>query len=273
VAARAQSLPATAVGDITPEQTERWIGKAQRRVDPLRPAMIDAGGRSRGVSARPVAHLDEAAFGAFMLSWLVPIGDDVELGHLRDGRFFLQLLNLAYQPIFDSDRDLQTGLLDGSRLELAFTNDVLQAQAAGPPGHYSMIRHHALVLHAATWWLEASARDRWLRIYRACIELLRARRTGWPSAAELMDIENAAFADFEALAGESRDAAGAAALLGNPAALRAVLDYQIAAGAAIGLLERDRQLHSSADPLAWMARQLRDVTDHDYLVEQWTALR
>lgn len=175
----ASDLPESAITEIRPADTARWIEKAQLRTDPLRDAIAAAGGRSRRVTARSVHDVRDAAFGNFMLSWLVPHGEDVELDHLPDGRFFLRLLELSYRPLFGRKPELRGCLLDGSRLELAFTNDVLQAQVAGPPGRYSMVRHHALVLHAATHWLDEPGRTRWLQIYNR-VTALAPRGLGLP---------------------------------------------------------------------------------------------
>ncbi len=264
-------LPASAVARITPADTARWIEKAQLRIDPLRGAIAAAGGRSRRVTGRSIRDLSEAAFGNFMLSWLVPRGEDVEISHLPDGRFFLRLLDLTYRPLFDREPGLRGCLLDGSRLELALTNDVLQAQAAGPPGRYSMVRHHALVLHAATHWLEEPGRTRWLRLYDSVTALV-PRRPGPPSADELAHIEGSAFADFELHAEASRDPAEATAMLADPGKLRNVIQYQIVAAAAIGVLERDRLSRGVGNCGEWMTGQISAATSDDYLLEQWRSL-
>lgn len=268
----AVDLPESAITRVTPADTARWIDKAQSRIEPLRKAISATGGRSRRVTAR-VSDPSDAAFGSFMLSWLVPQGEDVELNHLPDGRFFLRLLRLAYRPLLDREPDLRLCLLDGSRLELAFTNDVLQAQAAGPLGSYSMVRHHALVLHAATRWLDDPARGRWLRIYEECANGLVSRRSMRPSVEELAGIEASAFADFAAYADDSRDPAAAAALLADPQRLRNAIDYQIVAAAAIGLLERDWRARGGGDWVRWMTAQLGAATSDEYLLEQWQSLR
>lgn len=267
----ASDLPEPANTEITADDAARWIEKAQLRTDPLREAITVVGGRSRRVTARGIHDLTEAAFGNFMLTWLVPRGEDVEINHLPDGRFFLRLLELTYRPLFAREPELRGCLLDGSRLELAFTNDVLQAQAAGPPGRYSMVRHHALVLHAATHWLDELRRNSWLQLYDRVTRLV-PRRPGPPSADELAHIEGSAFADFEVHADASRDPAAAAALLADPGQLRNVINYQIVAAAAIGVLERDRLSCGAGDWAGWMAAQISAVTSDDYLLEQWRSL-
>jgi hypothetical protein len=263
------AVPGTA---ITPTDTARWIAKAQQRVDPLRDAIIGTGGVSRRVVASCVKEVADAPFGNFMLSWPIDHGDDVVLGHLPDAAFFLRLLEVAYRPAFDRRPDLRACLHDRSRLEMAFTNDVLQVQAASPPGPYSMIRHHALVLHAAAHWLDEPARSRWLQLCEVVAEVSQAAPGGRFAAAELADVEAAAFADFARLAEQSRDPVAAAELLADGGQIANIVDYQVAAAAAIAVLERDRLTHGPGEMHDWMAQQLSAAAADDYLLELWRTL-
>src|SRR5262249_48127255 len=50
----------------------------------------------------------------------------------------------------------------GERVWIGVANDVLQLYVTDPPpGSYSMVRHHALMLAAATTWLGAEAISSW----------------------------------------------------------------------------------------------------------------
>jgi hypothetical protein len=50
----------------------------------------------------------------------------------------------------------------GQRIWVGIANDVLQLFVPDPPpGHYSMVRHHALMLVAATLWLGPEPAQRW----------------------------------------------------------------------------------------------------------------
>jgi hypothetical protein len=266
---------ASAVTAISPADTRRWIAKAQLRVDPLRDVIHATGGRSRTVRAHCVSGIREAAYGNFMLSWPVPLGPDVTtLRHLPEGAFFLKLLDLAYQPELAVLPHLRTCLWDGSRLELAFTNDVLQVQAAGPPGPYSMVRHHALVLHAATHWLDEPARSRWLELCAAVAAGLSRDLSGPPSAARLDDIEARAFADLETLAASTIDPVDAAALLAEPGRLANVVEFHRVATAAVAVLDRrwrDR-LSRGGRLLDWQAEQIAAAAHDDYLRDDWEQL-
>ncbi|HKC26968.1 MAG TPA: hypothetical protein VKB75_03045 [Jatrophihabitans sp.] len=253
---------------ITSADTAPWIAKAQHRVDQLRDAVLASGGASRRVVAECVTDVAQAPFGNFMLSWPLDRHDDMVLGHLPDGAFFLRLLELAYRPALDRRPDLRRCLQDRSRLEMAFTNDVLQVQAAQPPGAYSMIRHHALVLHAAEHWLDGPARDRWLQLYETIADEVAGRY----AAADLADIEDAAFADFARLAGQTLDADAADELLADSGQLKNIIDYQLTAAAAIAVLERHRVTRGPAEMSAWMAQQLSAAAAEDYLLDLWQAL-
>jgi hypothetical protein len=270
-----EPVAAPPVTAINAADTRRWIDKAQRLVDPLRTVIDATGGRSRIVRAHCVSDIREAPYGNLMLSWPVPAGRDATtLHHLPDGALFLQLLDLAYRSELADLPHLRECLLDGSRLELAFTNDVLQVQAAGPPGAYSMVRHHALVLHAATHWLAEPARTRWLELCEAVARGLSRELSGPGSAARLDDIEGRAFADLAALAPRTIDAADAAALLAEPGRLANVVEFHRVATAAIAVLDRHwrARLSRGGSLLDWQAEQIAAAARDDYLRDDWEQL-
>ena len=258
---------------LTDTETVGWIAKAQERIRPLLPAIIAAGGYSKAVTAYAVGGPAQAPYGAFMLSWPEDVADGVVLHHLRDGDFFLRILARCYAPVFEQQPQLASCLADGTRLEIALTNDVLQVQAAGPPGPYSMVRHHALVLHAATHWLEEPARTNWLALYECLAESLMADRRSPPSPSELADAEAVAFSDFRLLAEASADPEGAEELFADPAALSNVIRYQTYATVAIGVLERDYMSSVPAQRSGWLSRQLESAyIRDDYLLDAWSTL-
>jgi hypothetical protein len=68
-------------------------------------------------------------------------------------------------------------LRSGDRLEVGIANDVLQLYVQDPPpGTYSMVRHHGLMLAAATTWL-GPARTRAWRNAHTCAAASFLRRT------------------------------------------------------------------------------------------------
>ncbi|HET6502566.1 MAG TPA: hypothetical protein VFG87_17565 [Amycolatopsis sp.] len=252
---------------ISDELATAWIAKAQPLVDPLLPGQPPV-----TVHARGVPDPANAPYGAFMMGWPEPAGSGFVLGHLVDCEFFLALLRRCYADVLAARPGLGLALDDRSRLEVALTNDVLQVRAPGPPEPYSMIRHHALMLFAATDWLAEPARSRWFEIYEAVAAGLTADGAKPPSPAEIADTEAAAFADFIALAPESVDPEGARRLLAGPR-LDAVLRYQTLAAAAIGVLARECGNRSGTDREEWFRDQLATgYRDPDYLLEDWERL-
>jgi hypothetical protein len=72
----------------------------------------------------------------------------------------------AVGPSDDSDLDLDALLASGDRLWVGIANDVLQKLVPDPPaGTYSMVRHHALMLGAATIWLGPERMRLWQRAH------------------------------------------------------------------------------------------------------------
>ncbi|MGE3269939.1 MAG: hypothetical protein AB7P40_14400 [Chloroflexota bacterium] len=60
----------------------------------------------------------------------------------------------AAESSVDSSLDIEAMVTSGDRLWVGIANDVLQMFVPNPPaGTYSMVRHHALMLGAATLWL------------------------------------------------------------------------------------------------------------------------
>jgi hypothetical protein len=265
-------MSTSTVTAITAANTEAWIAKAQILVDPLRDSIAATGGASRRVAAQPVRDAGQALYGNLMLSWPETTDDHVILHHLPSGALFLRLLAQAYRPVLKLRPQLEACLHDGSRLELAFTNDVLQVQAAAPPGPYSMVRHHALVMHAATHWLNEPARSRWFELYEGLASGLMSERTAPPTAEELRQVEESAFVDFRRFAADTVDAGTSSVLLADHDALRNILQYTVFAGVAIAVLERHRLSTGAEDWVAWMADQLAAAARDDYLLEEWGCL-
>jgi hypothetical protein len=234
-------------------------------------AVIQGGGRRLAVRTELVTDVSDAPYGRFMVAW-PDASDDRVIRHLAGADFFLELLELSYADALAAEPDLVRALRDGSRLELAITNDVLQVQAAGPPGRYSMIRHHALMHWAATAWLDRSAADRWFRLYEVLALQLSHGGREVPSAHTLDDVEDEAFAAFVRLSSATYDAAGARSVLDDEASLRPILIYLRYAAVAIAVLERSRQ-SSELSPERFLAHQLvRQYRQPDYLVDQWQRL-
>jgi hypothetical protein len=257
------------VVDFEPDIVDRWVNKAQERIDGhVGDAVVEGGGRCYAVATALVPDVSKAPYGRFMVAW-PDESDEPVIHHLPDGEFFLFLLELSYADALAAEPELREALLDGSRLEIAITNDVLQVQAAGPPGRYSMIRHHALMHWAATAWLDGPAADRWFRIYEVLAQQLSQGEHEVPGAQQLDEAEDEAFAVFERLGSATRDAQTARSMLADEASLRPVLTYLRYAAVAIAVLERSRR-QSDMSTEGFLAQEiLRSYREPDYLAEEW----
>ncbi|MCU1440080.1 MAG: hypothetical protein JWP85_1077 [Rhodoglobus sp.] len=260
---------------VSDDSAERWVLKARQLARPL----LDlAGGIADPSPVVPhVVHdSDQWAFGNFMLAWLDSAGPQRRVRHLPDASFFLRLLGRAYAPVFERRPDLAELLLDDSRLEMSLTNDVLQIQLRVPaPGAaYSMIRNHALMLFVAALWLDQPRRDQWLDLYDELVSYVDERPEGRPGLAELVEIEAGAFADFVEFAPLTLRAAATESVIRSDGLLDRILEYQLCAGVAIGLLWRDYRAVPDADREAWFREQLSELYARpDYLNEKWTENR
>jgi hypothetical protein len=257
---------------LDPVAVDGWIDKASALSAPLL-RVAGAAASPATVRARRVAGLHEAPYGNFMLCWPDDVSQPRLIHHLPDGGFFLELLRLCYAPALAAKPQLAGLLTDGSRLEVAFTNDVLQVQLRGQWQPYSMIRHHALMLFHGLLWLDEPARTGWVQLYEALADYVVEQEGGAPPVAGLAEAEAAAFADFERLAPRTHDPADAADLLADTASLAAVIRYQVLAAIAITVLWRDYQQQPQGTRHDWQRRELAEgYGRQDYLTARWQRL-
>lgn len=252
-------------------RARRWAEKAAALAAPLLP-LAGAAADPAPVVARGADDPVDWPYGRFMLTWLEHESDPRRIRHLPDGGFFLDVLDLSLRPVFERDTALRLALRDESRIEMAITNDVLQIQLRGLTAAqgYSMIRHHALMLFYAALWLEEPARGRWLGIFDGALSHLDAQPGGRPGADRLDRVERDGFALSLELAGASADDGEARRLLERPEELRAFLDYQLYASAAIGLLWRQYRRLAGSSRADWERRHLADgYLSPAYLLEDW----
>jgi hypothetical protein len=225
------------------------------------------------VDAVLVADPESWPYGNFMLAWLDAKPEGRCVRHVADAAFFLELLALAYEPVLDAHPEFRVLLTDLSRPEMSITNDVLQIQLRGLElgAGYSMIRQHALMLFNAALWLDEPRRSQWLALYDELVDHVDRRPEGRPDLVELAAVERDAFLDFEVLASLSVSPATAVPLLSNPRLLARILDYQLYAGVAIGLVWREYRDVAVEDRDAWHRDQLsRRYVDPTYLEKEWT---
>jgi hypothetical protein len=261
-------MPSQPSAPISTARADAWVSKGQRMAAPLLRLAGDAAVPAE-VRAVAVSEPTEAPYGSFMLTWPESRGALQLIRHVSDGDFFLGLLAQVYQPVLQRQPHLRRLLHDGSRLELSFTNDVLQVQMRTVPSGYSMIRHHALMLFYGTLWFDAPIRDQWFALYDAVLDDVAAERGDPPSVAALDEVEGNAFADFDRLAERSLEPAAATVLLGDRGALVAVERYLTFAAVAIAALRRDYLAHPPEQREQWHREQLADgYSRPEYLVEQ-----
>jgi hypothetical protein len=151
------------------------------------------------------------------------------------------------------------GLLrSGDRLEVGIANDVLQLYVPDPPpGTYSMVRHHGLMLAAATTWLGPARTRAWSNAHsRAAASFLQKASTR-----SLWEAIGAAEAGLDGLlaAPEAHQTARAsiAWLERDDAARAAYVDYLGAASLGVAAL-LDEHADEPAD--AWVPRLV--AVDH-----------
>lgn len=260
---------------ISQESSLRWVAKARTLSRPL-VELAGAVGDASAVEPKIVEDPQQWALGSFMLAWLEPAGHVRYVRHLPDASFFLRLLGRAYAPVFERRPDLSPVLLDDSRPEMSLTNDVLQIQlrSADPGDDYSMVRNHALMLFIAALWLDEPERSRWLDLYDELVTYVDDRDEGRPNLDKLSLCERGAFADFAELTPLTLDPATADKLLVSDHALDRILDYQLYAGVAIGLLWREFRDLDAHDHEKWYRTQLSEFyVRPDYLNDSWMGTR
>jgi len=260
---------------ISAEKSRQWVNKAM----PLARPLVDlaaAVGDPSPVAAMRVNDPQEWPYANFMIAWLDPAGEVRHIRHLPDASFFLRLLGRAYAPVLERRPDLAGLLLDDSRPEMSLTNDALQIQlrSADPGPEYSMVRNHALMLFVAALWLDEPRRGQWLDLYDELVTHVDSRPGGRPSLEEVTACETGAFADLVTLAPLTLDPRTAAALLTDDVVLARVLDYQLYAGVAIGLLWREYRSVAVANREQWYRTHLSELyVRPDYLIENWMGLQ
>ena len=139
---------------------------------------------------------------------------------------------------FDAaDVDMDDLVVSGERLWVGIANDVLQKYVPDPPaGTYSMVRHHALMLGAATIWLGEDRTRAWQRAHRAAAGAFLARLEGRP----MWDAIEAAEQGLTSLLGDPRGRAEAGHVVDwldrDPASATAYIDFLGAASLGIAAL-------------------------------------
>jgi hypothetical protein len=220
--------------------------------------------------AEPVIDPRQALHGPFMLTWFDPHRRNVVINYLTDPAIFLELCAWTFMRTQINPGLLEAALADSSRMQIAITNDVLQAMTPTAPGPYSMIRHHALMFLAATLWLPPAKSERWFTIYRECSkEVMRVAAPEGPMRQHIHNVEMRAFDSFVANSGAVIEAQSIQPMIdADPQGLQAVSTYVLYASAAVDILAqkyRVDQLYGWAEK-PWLARELTRYRWDGYLL-------
>jgi hypothetical protein len=155
--------------------------RADEIVEAAQPRALAALGRageapsSLSVSAVPVAP-SEARGGSLIPAWPRRTTDgSVEIEFVEDWGAMLAAWRAGLDASAAEAREIDELLQSGERVWIGIANDVLQLYVPDPPaGTYSMVRHHALMLAAATSWLGPDRTGRWRMAHtRAAVSFLR----------------------------------------------------------------------------------------------------
>jgi len=150
------------------------------------------------------------------------------------------------------------GVVLAQRVWIGIANDVLQLFVADPPpGTYSMVRHHALMLAAATAWLGQAATSAWHAAHvTAGAAFARSRDRPLHEAIE------AAERGLEVLLDDERAHQPAARALAwldlDPLAAKLYIDYLGAASLGVAAV-LDNMPRSDPHRAAWLTHAVKDL--------------
>ena len=157
--------------------------RADEIVAAARPMAVAALGSPQGLRVDVVACQVEPAAargGCLIPAWPFRSGDDaVTIEFVADWGVMLSV----WRSLIGDSPEVDELLRTGQRQWIGIANDVLQLYVPDPPeGTYSMVRHHGLMLAAATVWLGPDATRRWLNAHAlAASRFIRSDGDLWPS--------------------------------------------------------------------------------------------
>lgn len=202
-----------------------------------------------------------APYGQFMGAWPIMEDQEVHIFTLPNWGFFLALIEASLSPL-EHVVQLSPIFLNRSRIWIGIMNDVLQCFVNNPPeGTYSMIRHHALMLFAATLWLPEPWRRQWFDLYEAVAEWACRNWTVPGDPADyLYQIESRAFSVFRQLAPISASSARWDWVNDYQCELEAVLTYIRATCLSVAPLSRIYQSMAASEHMIWLQKMVNE--DH-----------
>lgn len=152
--------------------------------------------------------------------------------------------------------DVDELLQSGERVWVGIANDVLQLFVVDPPpATYSMVRHHGLMLAAATIWLGPERLELW-RAAHECAAVSFLRRLAGRSLWQAVDDAERGLNDLLAAPEAHATAAEVVDWIdATPSAGAAYSDYVGAASLGVAALLAERS--EDANPLDWIQRYVR----------------
>ena len=122
----------------------------------------------------------EATGGSLIPAWPIRHHDgSVTIEYVGDWGVLLAGWSDAAGASDDPSLDVEALVRGGERLWVGIANDVLQMFVPDPPaGTYSMVRHHALMLGAATLWLGPDRAHQWQRAHAVAARAFLRRLDG-----------------------------------------------------------------------------------------------
>ncbi|MFN8523816.1 MAG: hypothetical protein U0821_12020 [Chloroflexota bacterium] len=211
----------------------------------------------------------QAIGGSVIPAWPVLHPDgSVTIQFVADWGAMLAAWRSLVAPSDDPALDVDALIASGDRLWVGIANDVLQMYVPNPPaGTYSMVRHHALMLVAATLWLGHERADLWRRAHAAAARSFLATLGDRP----LWDAVNAAERGLDMLLQDQRARQTAPDVLrwldADADAARGYASYLGAASLGVAALLGTRPVQT--DPTEWTRNLVqRQHADPDFNREQ-----
>jgi len=235
--------------------------RARLIIDAARPHALASLGRenepadSLNVSAVRAAP-SHARGGSVIPAWPSRESDgSVRIEFVSDWGAMLAAWRAALDVTADQAADIDQLLQSGERLWIGIANDVLQMYVVDPPpGTYSMVRHHGLMLAAATLWLGHARAERW-RAAHECAAIGFLRRVAARPLWQAIDEAERGLNDLLA-APEAHAAAFDVVdwLDADPSARASYMDYLGAASLGVAALLADHA--ADMHPADWLRRSV-----------------
>jgi hypothetical protein len=190
--------------------------------------------------------------GSLIPAWPVHGSDgSVTIEFVEDWGALLAGWRAAVGEPADMAVDIDALVESRERLWIGIANDVLQLFVPDPPaGTYSMVRHHALMLAAATLWLGSDRVSRWRAAYEMAARTFLTRSGGRPLWEAVESAEQGLTCLLEDRRGRADVEPVLAWLEADRAAASSYLEFLGAASLGVAALLKTAP--DGADPTDWL---------------------